>query len=85
MGNSQRISAGTAILVDRMTPPLVKEDGIITKGKTQYLTLHLPNNTELSIINTYAPKASKDRTILWKKIREANFTVILDPPPPQQH
>jgi len=30
MGNSQRISAGTAILVDKMTAPLVKEDGIIT-------------------------------------------------------
>jgi hypothetical protein len=33
MGNSQRISAGTAILVDRMTTPLVKEDGIITEGR----------------------------------------------------
>jgi exonuclease III len=38
------------------------------------LTLHLPNSTELSIINTYAPRASKDRATLWKKIREANFT-----------
>jgi hypothetical protein len=47
MGNSQRISAGTAILVDRMTAPLVKEDGIITEGRTQYLTLHLPDSTEL--------------------------------------
>jgi hypothetical protein len=60
MGNSQRISAGTAILVDRMTTPLVKEDGIITEGRTQYLTLHLPNSTELSIINTYASRASRD-------------------------
>jgi hypothetical protein len=58
MGNSQRISTGIAILVDRMTAPLVKEDEIITKGRTQYLTLHLPDNTELSIINTYAPRAS---------------------------
>jgi hypothetical protein len=53
MGNSQRISAGTAILVDRMTAPLVKEDGIIIEGRTQYLALHLPDSTELSIINTY--------------------------------
>jgi hypothetical protein len=74
MGNSQRISAGTAILVDRVTTPLVKEDEIITKGRTQYLTLHLPDSTELSIINTYAPRTSKDRATLWKKIGEANFT-----------
>jgi exonuclease III len=74
MGNSQRIRAGTAILVDMMTTPFVKEDGIITEGRTQYLTLHLPDNTELSIINTYAPKASRDRATLWKIIEEANFT-----------
>jgi len=74
MGNSQRIGAGTAILVDRMTAPFVKEDGIITEGRTQYLTLHLLDSTELSIINTYAPKASRDRATLWKKIEEANFT-----------
>jgi exonuclease III len=74
MGNSQRISAGTAILVDRVTTPLIKEDRIITEGRTQFLTLHLPDSTELSIINTYAPRASKDRATLWKKIREANLT-----------
>jgi exonuclease III len=74
MGNSQRISAGTAILVDRVTTPLVKEDRIIIEGRTQFLTLHLPDSTELSIINTYAPRASKDRATLWKKIREANLT-----------
>jgi exonuclease III len=102
MGNSQRISVRTAILVDRMTAPIVKEDGIITEGRTQYLTLHLPVSiktapivkedgiitegrtqyltlhlpvsTKLSIINTYAPRASKDRATMWKKIEEANFT-----------
>ncbi len=74
MGNSQRISAGTAILVDRVTAPLVKEDGIITEGRTQFLTLHLLDNTELAIINTYVPRTSRDRATLWKKIGEANFT-----------
>jgi exonuclease III len=74
MGNSQRISAETAILVDRMTAPLIKEDGIITEGRTQYLTFHLPDSTKLSIINTYAPRTSRDRATLWKKIGEANFT-----------
>jgi len=57
-----------------MMTPLIKEDGIITEGRTQYLTLHLPDNTELTIINTYASKTSIDRATLWKKIEEANFT-----------
>jgi len=74
MGNSQRISAETAIMVDRVTAPLVKDDGIITKGRTQFLTLHLPDSTELSIINTYAPRTSRDRATMWKKFGEANFT-----------
>jgi hypothetical protein len=74
MGNSQRISVETAILVDRMTAPLIKEDGILTEGRVQYVTLHLPDNFELSIINTYAPRTSRDRAPLWKRISEANFT-----------
>jgi exonuclease III len=73
MGNSQRIRAGTAILVDRMIAPLIQEHGIITEGRVQYLTLHLPDNTELSIINTYAPRTSRDKAHMWKKISEANF------------
>jgi hypothetical protein len=74
MGISQRISAGTAILVDRMTAPFIKEDGILTEGRVQYVTLHLPDGSELSIINTYALKTSRDRSPLWKKISEANLT-----------
>jgi len=74
MGTSQRTSARTAILVDRMTAPLIKADRILVEGRAQYITLHLPNNSELSIINTYAPRASKDRAPLWKKISEANLS-----------
>jgi hypothetical protein len=33
MGISQHTSAGTAILVDRMTTPLIKEDGILVEGR----------------------------------------------------
>jgi exonuclease III len=33
MGIFQRTSAGTAILVDRMTAPLTKEDGILVEGR----------------------------------------------------
>jgi hypothetical protein len=74
MGKSQRTSAETTILVDRMTTPLIKEDEILTEGRVQYVTLHLPDNLELSIINTYAPRTSRDRAPLWKKINEANLT-----------
>jgi len=79
-GNLQRTSAETAILVDRMTAPLIKEDGILTEGRVQYITLQLPDSSELSIINTYAPRASRDRVPLWKKISEANFSAELSQP-----
>jgi hypothetical protein len=74
MGSSQRTSAGTAILVDRMTAPLIKEDGILTEERVQYITLHLPDSSKPSIINTYVPRTSRDRAPLWKKISEANLT-----------
>jgi len=74
MGTSQRTSAGTAILVDRMTTPLVKEDKILVEGRVQYVTFNLPNNSELIIINTYASRMSRSRAPLWKRISEANFT-----------
>jgi len=73
MGTSQRTSVGIAILVDKMMAPLVKEDGILVEGRVQYVTLHLPDSSELSIINTYAPRASRDKAPLWKKINEANL------------
>jgi len=75
MGTSQRTSAGTAILVDKLTAPLIKGDGILVEGRAQYVTLHLPDCSELSIINTYARRKSRDRAPLWKKISEANLSV----------
>jgi endonuclease/exonuclease/phosphatase family metal-dependent hydrolase len=74
MGASQRTRAGTAILVDRATTPLVKEDRILTEGRIQYVTLHLPDNTTLTVINAYASNTSRSRAPLWKKISEANLT-----------
>ncbi len=73
MGITQRTSAGTAILVDRMTAPLIKEDGILVEGRAQYITLHFPDNSELTIINTYVPKTSRDRAPLWKKNQRGQF------------
>jgi hypothetical protein len=74
MGASQRTKARTAILVDRIMTPLIKEDKILTEGRVQYVTLHLPDNTMLTIVNTYASNTSRSRVPLWKKINEANFT-----------
>jgi len=44
------------------------------EGRVQYVTLHLPDSSELSIINIYARRASRDKAPLWKKISEANFS-----------
>jgi hypothetical protein len=56
-----------------MTAPFIKENGILSDGRAQYITLHLPNNNELTITNVYAARSSKDRTPLWKRISEADF------------
>jgi hypothetical protein len=74
MGSSQHISAGSAILADKMTAPLIKGNGILTEGRTQYITLHLLDGSKLTIINTYVPRASRVRALLWKRISEAKFT-----------
>ncbi len=74
MGTSQRTSAGTAILVDRMMAPLVQEDKVLVEGRVQYITLHLPDNSKLTIVNTYASRTSRSRAPLWRRISEANFT-----------
>jgi hypothetical protein len=60
MGRSQRISAGTVILVDRATAPLVKAHDILTKGHAQYVTLQSPDNKTLTIITMHrAPLATE--------------------------
>ncbi len=57
-----------------MTAPLVKEDKILIEGRMQYVTLLLPDNLELTIVNTYASRTSRSRAPLWRRISEANFT-----------
>jgi hypothetical protein len=77
MGSSQRTSAGTAILVDRMMALLVKEDKILIEGKVQSVTLHLPDDSVLTIVNTYASRTSRSRAPLWKRISEAHALPML--------
>jgi len=74
MGRSQRTSVGTAILVDRVIAPLVKEHGILLEGCVQFITLQSLDNGLLTIINIYAPHSSNDRAPLWRRINQAGFT-----------
>jgi hypothetical protein len=74
MGSSQRTSAETAILVDRMMAPLVTEDKILIEGKVQSVTLHLPDDLALTIVNIYASRRSRSKAPLWKRISKANLT-----------
>ncbi|CAK9860654.1 unnamed protein product [Sphagnum jensenii] len=70
MGCSQRINAGTAILVNRAIAPLIKEH---VEGRAQFITLQSPDNGLLTIVNIYAPCSSNNRTPLWQKINQAEF------------
>jgi hypothetical protein len=75
MGRSQRIDAGTAILVDRVIVPLVKEQGIMMEGRAQFITLQSPDNGLLTIVNIYAPRFSNNRTPLWRRINQVGFAL----------
>lgn len=46
MGRSQKIRAGTAILVDRSTAPHIVGHGILVEGRAQYITLHPSQSVE---------------------------------------
>jgi exonuclease III len=74
MGRSQKTSAGTTILVDRATAPLVKEHDILMEGCTQFITLQSSENRTLTIINIYAPRSSNNRAPLRCKINRVDFT-----------
>jgi exonuclease III len=64
LGRSQRIRAGTAILIDRATTPLIKDHGILVEGRVQFVTLHSPDNGLFTIINVYASQTSTERALL---------------------
>jgi len=54
MGQSQKISAGTAIFIDRVTTPLIRDHDILIKGQAQYVTLQSPEGRSLTVINIFA-------------------------------
>jgi endonuclease/exonuclease/phosphatase family metal-dependent hydrolase len=55
-------------------PPLIKDHDILMEGCAQFVTLQSPEGGTLSIINVYAQRSSNDRTPLWRRITQAEFT-----------
>ncbi len=53
---------------------MVKDNRVLLEGRAQYITLQLPDNDYIMIINVYAAKSSNDKAPMWKKLGEANFT-----------
>ncbi|CAM6066984.1 unnamed protein product [Sphagnum tenellum] len=73
MGPSQRMNAGTAILVDRKTAPLVVDSGILMEGRAQFIKLQAVDSGTLTIANVYVAWTSRNRALLWKTIRRAEL------------
>jgi exonuclease III len=65
---------GTAILVDRKTAPLVKDNEILLEGRAQYIMLQFADNGSLTIVNVYVARSSNDKAPMWKKLSKAEFT-----------
>jgi exonuclease III len=73
MGCSQRMSADTAILVDKAIAPLITAHGTLIEGRAQFITLQSPDNGTLTIINVYVPQSSNDRALLWRRINQVDL------------
>jgi exonuclease III len=67
------MSVRTAILVNRKIAPLVVDSGILMEGQAQFIKLQAAGNGTLTIVNVYAARTSKNRTLLWKAISSADF------------
>jgi endonuclease/exonuclease/phosphatase family metal-dependent hydrolase len=73
MGPIQRMSAGTAILVDKKTTPLVVDNGILMEGRAQFIKLQAAGSGTLTIVNVYVAQTSRNRILLWKTISRAEL------------
>jgi len=73
MGCSQRMSAGTSILVDRSLAPLISANDILLEGRAQYITLQILGTGTPIIINVYAACSSNKRASMWKRLSEVNL------------
>jgi endonuclease/exonuclease/phosphatase family metal-dependent hydrolase len=73
MGRSQKMNAGTSILIDKSLASLINANGILLKGKAQFITFQIPSNENLTIINVYAACSSNERASMWKQLNETNL------------
>ncbi len=60
MGCLQRLSMGTSILMDKSFMPQITPNNIIFKGRTQFITLKLLDNRNLTIVNIYVVCTSNE-------------------------
>jgi exonuclease III len=74
MGRSQKMSAGTSILIDKSLASVINANDIFKKSKAQFITLQIPGNGNLTIINVYAACFSNERASMWKRLSETNLT-----------
>jgi len=67
------MNAGTSILIDKSLASLINANGILLKGKAQFITFQIPSNENLTIINVYAACSSNERASMWKRLNETNL------------
>jgi hypothetical protein len=65
--------ASTSILVDRNLVPQITSNGILLDGRTEYISLKLSYNENLTIANIYSARTYNERALMWKRLSEANF------------
>ncbi len=75
MGHSQRMNAGTFILIDKSLAPLISANGILFESRAQFITLQILGTGNLTIINVYVTYSSNERTSMWKRLSEINLAV----------
>jgi exonuclease III len=73
MGPTQRMNAGTAILVDRQTAPSVVDNRNLMEGRAQYIKLQSAESGTLTVVNVYTAQTSRNRALLWKAISSADL------------
>jgi hypothetical protein len=67
------MSMGTSIFVDRSLAPLISANGILLKGRAQFITLQILGTDTLTIINIYVACSSNERVSMCKWLNEANL------------
>jgi hypothetical protein len=67
------MSTSTFILIDISLAPLISANDILLKSRAQFITLQIPGNRNLTIINVYATCSSNDKATMWKQLSEVNL------------